>query len=66
MSEKNHLKNIEFAMDCPRHLVLFQDRQETVKRLLEAAALFRGTYATTAAILQGPPSDPEPRAGQPD
>jgi hypothetical protein len=64
--EKDHLKNIEFAMDCPRHLVIFQHRQKTIKRLLEASMLFAGTYATTAAILQGPPPDPEPTADRPD
>jgi hypothetical protein len=52
---KDHLKNIEFAMDCPRHLVLFQDRQKTIKRLFEASMLFTGTYAATAAILQADP-----------
>jgi hypothetical protein len=68
LKEKHHLKNIAFAMDCrPDFGVLFmQDRQKTIKRLLEASMLFTGTYATTAAILQGPPPDPEPTADQPD
>jgi hypothetical protein len=68
LKEKHHLKNIAFAMDCrPDFEVLFmQDRQKTIKLLLEASMLFTGTYATTAAILQGPPPDPEPTAGQPD
>jgi hypothetical protein len=57
IKDKDHLKNIEFVMECPRHHVAFQGRQETIKRLLEASALFRGTYATTAAILQGPPPE---------
>jgi hypothetical protein len=64
---KDHLKNIAFAMDCPDlRVLLLQDRQKTIKRLFEASMLFTGTYATTAAILQGPPPDPEPAADQPD
>jgi hypothetical protein len=64
IKEEHHLKNIEFVMDCSRRAVLWQDRQKTIKLLLEASMLFPGTYATTAAILQGPPYAPP--ADQPD
>jgi hypothetical protein len=55
---KKDRQNIEFAMDCPAGHVLFQDRERVIERLLEASMLFRGTYATTAAKLQGPPCVP--------
>ena len=55
---KKDRQNIEFAMDCPAHLVSFQDRERVIERLLEASMLFRGTYASTAGKLQGPPCVP--------
>jgi hypothetical protein len=58
IKKKDHLKNIEFVMECPRHLVPVQGHQRTVKLLLEASMLFPGTYADTAAILQGPEYTP--------
>jgi hypothetical protein len=47
-------QDIAFVWDCPcdpAHLGL-QDRQKTIQLLLEASRFFRGTFATTAAILQ--------------
>jgi hypothetical protein len=54
IKEKDHLKNIQSVMGCPRKHVGLQSRQETIRRLLEASALYRRAYAITAAILQGP------------
>jgi len=38
---EKHRKNIEFAMDCPRHLVSLQCHQTTLQRLREAACSFQ-------------------------
>jgi hypothetical protein len=51
---EGHLKDIQWVWDdCPRDLVPFKDRQETLKLLLEASMLFRGTWARHRSYSAG-------------